>query len=222
MNKSDNKVDKIQSDNSSVSVVRVIFVLAFVIAFVSIYILVYVKTPTKNLAGEGGFNLEQGVAQIGGKFELIDQNDNKFNSENLLGKISLVYFGFTYCPDICPTSLNKLSKVIKALRQYRIDCNLVFITIDPERDTSLVLKEYLKHFDSSFIGLTGNIEDIKKVADDYKVYFAKAKDKTSAGHYLLDHSSFVYLMDKKGRYVKHFYLNTSPEEIIDFIRVNMR
>jgi protein SCO1/2 len=139
----------------------------------------------------------------------------------LHGKLSLIYFGFTYCPDICPTSLQKLSAVIQTLDKYQIDVTPVFITIDPSRDTPALLKEYLGHFHAKFIGLTGTEEQIREVADLFKVFYARAKDAAATkGNYMLDHSSFIYLMDKNGRYMKHFYMSTTEEEMIEYIRIN--
>ena len=203
--------------NSSRNLIRIIVLVGCAIAIVSLYLLISMQTPSKPLAGQGGE--VDGEVQIGGKFELINQNNDNFNSDILLGKLSLIYFGFTYCPDICPTSLQKLTQVLSALDKYNIDVTPVFITIDPERDTTKVLKEYLTHFHKKIIGLTGSVEQTKKVAELFKVYYAKAPNSVN-NNYMLDHSSFIYLLDKKGKYLKHFYMNSTPEEIIEFIRVN--
>ncbi|MDN3030417.1 MAG: SCO family protein [Candidatus Tisiphia sp.] len=196
-------------------IIGIIITLGLLITITSFYLWLSFETPQKPLAGRGrGYNDD---VQIGGKFELTDQDDKIFNSDNLKGKLSLIYFGFTYCPDICPTSLQKIMEVINTLDKYKIDVEFVFITIDPKRDSSDVIKEYLKHFNSKFIGLTGSEQQIKEVADKFKVYYAKID--TNSEDYMLDHSSFVYLMDRQGKYVKHFYLNSSAQEIIEFIRV---
>lgn len=198
---------------------KVIILLSIIIALISSYILLFVELPNKPLAGQGGSITED--VPIGGKFELIDQNGNKFSSDQMRGHLSLIYFGFTYCPDICPTTLNKLSSVISTLEKYKIDIMPIFITIDPKRDTSSLLKEYLGHFHPKFIGLTGSEEDLKHAADLYKVFYTRSEASENSGHnYMIDHSSFVYLMDKNGKYMKHFYMNTPEEEIIEYIRVN--
>lgn len=197
---------------------KVVIFLSLIIAAFSVYILLFIELPDKPLSGQGcGINEN---VPIGGGFILTDQDDNKFNSDRLQGKLSLIYFGFTYCPDICPTSLQKLSTVIQTLDKYQIDVNPVFITLDPARDTPALLKEYLVHFHPKFIGLTGSEEQIKEVADLFKVFYARAGDPHSNGNYMLDHSSFVYLMDKNGKYMKHFYMSTTEEEILEFIRIN--
>lgn len=199
---------------------KFVIILSIIIAVVSVYILIAIELPKKPLAGQGG-NVNEN-ALIGGNFTLTDHNGDVFHSDQLKGKLSLVYFGFTYCPDICPTSLNKLSEVLRTLDQYGIDVNPIFISVDPNRDTSALLKEYLSHFHPKFIGLTGSEDEIKQVADLYKVYYAISEDNTNKDNknYMLDHSSFVYLMDKNGKYMKHFYMNTPAEEIIEFIRIN--
>jgi protein SCO1/2 len=207
-----------KNQDSSNKVARIIIILSTIIAAISIYIVLTVELSDKPLAGQGG--APSGEAQIGGEFTLVDQNGNQFSSEVMHGRFSLVYFGFTFCPDICPTSLQKLTNVITTLEKYQIDVLPIFITVDPARDTFPLLKEYLGHFHEKFIGLTGTEEEIRKVADLYKVYYAIAGGKAEDDKYMLDHSSFVYLMDKNGKYMKHFYMNSSPEEIIEYIRVN--
>ena len=201
-------------------IIRVVLILGAVIAIIAIYLLVAIQTPKKPLTGQGS-NINEDV-QIGGSFELVDQNGEVLNSDSLKGRPSLIYFGFTYCPDVCPTSLQKLTQVMNTLDKYRINVTPVFITIDPQRDTSKVLKEYLQHFYPKFIGLTGSDKQIKQVADKFKVYYARAQNPNYQNNYMIDHSSFIYLMDKNGKYLKHFYLKTPPEEIIEYIRVNCR
>lgn len=201
------------------NIVKILLLVGAGLATVSLYILLSNPIPKKPLAGSGGA-IEENIP-IGGDFELTDQDGKIFNSNQLKGKLSLIYFGFTYCPDVCPTSLQKLSEVITTLDKYRIDVTPVFITIDPERDTSELLKGYLSHFHPRLIGLTGSPEQIKKVADEFKVYYATVVN-TTGDNYMLDHTSFLYLMDKNGKYMKHFYFSSTPEEIIEYIRVNGR
>lgn len=206
-------------NNNSNRVSRIIIFLSIIIAAISAYILLTTELADKPLAGHGD-NLK-GSSDIGGDFVLTDQNGEQFSSDQMKGRISLVYFGFTYCPDICPTSLQKLNFVIDTLEKYKIDILPIFISVDPNRDTPELLKEYLGHFNSKIIGLSGTEKQIREVADAYKVYYGIAQDRdTSDNHYMIDHSSFVYLMNKKGEYVKHFYLTSPAEEIIEFIRVN--
>lgn len=206
-------------ENNSSKLSKIIIALSAIIAAISLYILVAIELPDKPLAGQGGAPDDE--ALIGGNFTLTDHNGNGFSSDLMKGKLSLVYFGFTFCPDICPTSLQKLTNVLTILDKYQIDVLPIFITVDPSRDTKELLKEYLGHFHPKFIGLTGTEKDINKVADLYKVFYARAEGADKAGDkYMIDHSSFVYLMDKNGKYLKHFYMATKAEEIVDFIRTH--
>ncbi|KJV91968.1 SCO family protein [Rickettsia bellii] len=201
------------------NVIKIIIGASLLIGVGALYLLLSLKTPDKPLAGQ--VNIYEDNAEIGGDFELIDQNGELFNSDELKGKLSLIYFGFTSCPDICPTSLNKITKAVEILSENKIDIVPVFITIDPSRDTPAVLKEYLKHFHPKFIGLTGDEKQIREVADKFKVYYAKAASENDNDQdYMLDHSSFTYLMDKNGKYLKHFYLDSAPSEIMEFLKSN--
>jgi protein SCO1 len=205
-------------NNSSNKLSKIIIALSIIIAAISLYILLAIELPSKPLAGTGG--APQDEALIGGDFVLTDYNGEEFNSDMMKGKLSLVYFGFTFCPDICPTSLQKLATVINTLDKYQINILPIFITVDPSRDSKELLKEYLNHFHPKFLGLTGTEEEIRKVADLYKVFYTKAKNSAaSEDKYMIDHSSFVYLIDENGKYLKHFYMSTKAEEIIEFIRI---
>jgi len=207
------------NQKSSSKVTKIIIALSIIIAAISLYILLVIKLPNKPLAGQGGAPEEN--VPIGGDFVLTDHNGNEFSSDMMKGKLSLVYFGFTFCPDICPASLQKLTNVLSALGKYQIDVLPIFITVDPARDTPDILKEYLGHFHPKFVGLTGSEEKIREVANLYKVFYAIAEGVTEKDDkYMLDHSSFVYLMDRNGKYMKHFYMNSTPEEIIEYIRIN--
>lgn len=201
------------------NVIKIIIGVSLLIGVGALYLLLSLKTPDKPLAGQ--VNIYEDNAEIGGDFELIDQNGEIFSSDELKGKLSLIYFGFTSCPDICPTSLNKITKAVEILSENKIDIVPVFITIDPSRDTPAVLKEYLKHFHPKFIGLTDDEKQIREVADKFKVYYAKAASENDNDQdYMLDHSSFTYLMDKNGKYLNHFYLDSAPSEIMEFLKSN--
>lgn len=206
------------ANNSVKKASKIILILSLIIAVISLYILFTVDLPNKPLSGQGGLKQDQS-ALIGGKFDLTDHHQQPFSSQQMLGKLSLVYFGFTFCPDICPTSLHKLAEIITTLDKYQIDILPLFITIDPSRDQADLLKEYLGHFHPKILGLTGSEAEIRKVADLYKVYYAKSTDSAEKDDkYMIDHSSFLYLMGKDGNYIKHFYLTDSAADIIEFIR----
>ncbi len=167
------------------------------------------------LAGNRKADTDQPV--IGGAFELVDQNGKPFTEKNLKGKYSLIYFGYTYCPDVCPTELQTMTQALEMLGPMASRIRPVMISVDPERDTPEVLKEYLTNFYPGFVGLTGTPEQVRKAGQAYRVFYRKTDEK-SASDYLMDHSSIVYLMDPKGRYLKHFAYGTSPEKMADGIR----
>lgn len=150
-----------------------------------------------------------GKALIGGAFELIDQNGQKFSSEQLKGKKSLVFFGFTNCPSVCPTTMAVLTTALEKVEAGKVQP--VFISVDPERDTPEVLKKFLASFHPSFIGLTGDEEQIERVKKAYKIYAKKAGE--AAENYDVDHSALIYLMDENGEYLSHFNDSNSAEEI---------
>ncbi|KAK9313939.1 SCO1/SenC-domain-containing protein [Lipomyces starkeyi] len=146
-----------------------------------------------------------GKALIGGPFQLIDQNGGIFTQENLKGKFSLIYFGFTLCPDICPEELDKMAIIIKNLGKQGIDIQPIFISCDPIRDTPPVLKKYLEDFDiEGIVGLTGSYSDVEACCKAYRVYFSTPPDVTAEDDYIVDHSIFFYLMDPEGDFVNVF------------------
>ena len=207
------------SENNNKGPAKIIIILSLIIAAISAYVLLTQELPNKPLAGKGQPS-DSNELEIGGSFSLVTSNGEVFTEKDLEGKISLIYFGFTFCPDICPTSLHKLNHVIDTLDRYQIEIQPIFITIDPTRDTKDLLKEYLAHFNPKIIGLTGSEGEVKDIADKYKVYYAKSGHDNNHSNYMLDHTSFMYLIDSSGRYVKHFYLSDTEEDIIEFIRIN--
>jgi protein SCO1/2 len=139
------------------------------------------------------------ILPIGGDFTLTDQNGRPFSLSSLEGKAVLIFFGYTMCPDACPTTLSKLSTATARLSDAeRRRVKVLYITIDPERDTPAVLKEHLGYFSVDTTGLTGSVEDITKVAAQYGAHFEKTGDKTAAG-YLMSHTVSVFGLDEKGR-----------------------
>ncbi len=167
------------------------------------------------LAGNRKDNADQPV--IGGAFELVDQNGKPFTEKDLKGKYSLIYFGYTFCPDVCPTELQTMTQALEMLGPLAKKIRPVMISVDPERDTPEVLKEYLTNFYPGFVGLTGTPEQVRRAGQAYRVFYRKTDEK-SASDYLMDHSSIVYLMDPEGRYLKHFAYGTTPEKMAEGIR----
>ena len=165
-------------------------------------------------AGWIGWDAWQGKQPgIGGPFALTDQNGKTVTSDSLKGKPTLIYFGYTFCPDVCPTSLLLMETAVEQLGPDATKkVNLVFITIDPERDTKELIKGYVSNFGSTFIGLTGTPAQVEQVARAYRVYSQKVPGKDGAP-YLMDHSSIVYLLDRNGRFVTHFTHEAKAETI---------
>jgi len=139
-----------------------------------------------------------GVANIGGVFALTDTDGRLFTEKNLLGKPSAVFFGFTYCPEICPTTLFELSTLAEQLGPIADKLNFVFISVDAERDGFTQVKQYLEAFDDRIIGLAGTPEQIEGVTKAYKIYYAKVP--LENGDYTIDHTASVILMNKQGRF----------------------
>jgi len=157
--------------------------------------------------------MKGGQPAIGGPFTLVDQNGRTVTNEMLKGKPTLIYFGYTFCPDVCPTSLLLMETAIEKLGPDAAKkVNLVFITIDPERDTQKLIKDYVSNFSPTFIGLTGTPEQVTAAARAYRVYYQKVPGKDGAP-YLMDHSSIVYLLDRNGRFVTHFTHEAKAEAI---------
>jgi protein SCO1 len=140
-----------------------------------------------------------GVASIGGPFSLVDDTGAPVTERTLAGKPSVMYFGYTFCPDVCPTTLLDMSRWIKALGPDADKLNYVFVTVDPERDTQKLMHAYLSSFDKHIRGFTGTPEQIAKIAREYRVYYKKVP--TDDGGYLMDHSAIIYLMGPDEKFV---------------------
>lgn len=164
-----------------------------------------------------------GKPRIGGAFELIDQDGRPFSSDSLKGRYSLVYFGFSHCPDICPEELDKMALMFDEVQKERPGALApVFVTCDPERDTPEVLKEYLAEFHPDFIGLTGTYEQIKAMCKAYRVYFSTPRDVKPGQDYLVDHSIYFYLMDPEGDFVEALGRQHSPKAGANIILDHMK
>jgi protein SCO1 len=157
--------------------------------------------------GTGG---SPSASAIGGPFNLIDQNGKPLTDQDMKGRPFLVFFGYTHCPDVCPTTLFDVSEVMRALGKDAERTAAVFITVDPARDTAPVMKDYLSSFDPHLFGATGDEKAIEAVEKTYRVYAKKIP--TGDGEYSMDHTALVYLMDKQGRFVAPFSLKRKPAE----------
>jgi protein SCO1/2 len=149
------------------------------------------------------------TARIGGPFDLIDQNGARVTDRDLRGKPTAIFFGFTYCPEICPTAMGHLTQWMQELGPAADRLNVVFISIDPERDTPQQLKLFLSSFDPRIRGLTGSPEAVAQAAKAYRVFYKKVP--LEGGDYTMDHSTPIYLMDAKGRFVEPIGYNFPPE-----------
>lgn len=154
-------------------------------------------------------------ASIGGAFALTDQNGIRRSQTDFAGRPMLIYFGFTYCPDVCPTALDIMGGTLDALQQRDAIAyerlQPVFISVDPARDTPPVLRDYLAYFHPRLSGLTGSQADIDAIKSAFKIYAARGAAEDENGNYNVDHSSFFYLMDENNRYLAHFDHAITPE-----------
>ena len=167
--------------------------------------LAVVLIVTRNLSSP----VAQQIAAIGGPFKLVDQDGKELSDQDMKGRPFLVFFGFTHCPDVCPTALFEISEILRSLGGEGSRIGALFVTVDPERDTPAVLKEYLSSFDPRLKGLTGDPAAIAAVSKAYRVYYKKVP--LDQGGYTMDHTAIVYLMDKEGRFVAPFSLKRTAD-----------
>ena len=163
-----------------------------------------------------------GKAALGGPFELIDQDSKPYSDANLKGQWALLYFGFTFCPDICPDELNKITAVVNELDKSMYAGPIlqpVLITVDPRRDTAPKMKQYIKQFHPRFVGLTGTTEQVRKVTKAYRVYFNPTNDDDE--NYLVDHSIIAYLLNPEGEFVAFYGQEVLAGEMIPKIETQI-
>ncbi|KQW21300.1 copper-binding protein [Afipia sp. Root123D2] len=149
-------------------------------------------------------------AAIGGSFQLTDQAGQTVTEKSLQGRPTLIFFGFTHCPDVCPTALFEMSEVLRAMGKDADRVNSYFVSVDPERDTPDIIKTYLQSFDPHLKGLTGSEAQVAAMMSAYRVYAKKVPLKD--GDYTMDHTALIYLMDRDGKFVAPFNLKRTPEE----------
>lgn len=147
--------------------------------------------------------------KIGGPFSLIDQNGQRVNESVLAGHYNLIYFGFTYCPAICPTELQKINVTLKQLGNLAEKIQPVFITIDPERDTPAIIKPYIAQFHPRMLGLTGTVDEVAAALKAYKVYARKVDD-PGLSDYTMDHSSYIYFIAPDGTLIGMYPIDSTP------------
>jgi cytochrome oxidase Cu insertion factor (SCO1/SenC/PrrC family) len=161
-----------------------------------------------------------GAVSVGGPFSLVDQTGRDVTDADYRGKWMLVYFGYTFCPDVCPTELQTISSAMDLLGPEAQRVVPIFITVDPERDTPDLMANYVRLFDDRLVGLTGTPAQIAAVAKAYRVYYARVTPKGSQD-YLMDHSSFIYLMGPDGRFRGVFHQGMAAKDLADGIRAKM-
>ncbi|WP_137043302.1 SCO family protein [Pseudolabrys sp. FHR47] len=160
--------------------------------------------------GNFGNNAVSSASAVGGPFKLVNQNGQPITDEDFKGKPLLIFFGFTHCPDVCPTTLFEVSEMFRALGKDADRVNALFISVDPERDTPALMKDYLSSFDPHLMAATGDRAAVDVAIKAYRVYAKKIP--TKGDDYTMDHTAIVYLMDKQGRFVAPFNLKRSPAE----------
>lgn len=168
----------------------------------------------------GGVQLPQGMA-LGGPFSLTDHTGRAVTEGDFAGRFLLVYFGFTYCPDVCPTELGTIAAAMDALEEQGERVTPVFVTIDPERDTPAAMADYVSRFHPRMVGLTGTPQQVAAAARAYRVFYAKV-ERPEMTQYLMDHSSFIYLVGPDGRVRSLFRPETAPEAIAQAVRGQLR
>jgi protein SCO1 len=148
---------------------------------------------------------------VGGPFKLVDQTGQEFTDKTVAGKPFLVFFGFTHCPDVCPTKLFEISQVLNAMGDKAKDLQVLFVTVDPERDTPDVMGRYVSSFNPKIRGLTGDRPSVDAMIKAYRAYSKKVP--TEDGSYTMDHTSIVYMMDRNGQFVAPLNLDRAPDEV---------
>ncbi len=192
---------------------KIALIVAFAAALVGVIFMVDAL-----YGGRGGSG---GIVKIGGPFTLVDHDGKARGDGDFKGEHLLIYFGYTYCPDVCPTALSDMALALDELGDEAAKVRPLLITVDPSRDTPERLKSYVANFHPRLVGLTGSEQAVAAVAKAYRVYFAKSNTEAAPGEYLMDHTSIIYLMSPDGRYLTHFTHGTSAETMARRIRDNL-
>ncbi len=161
-----------------------------------------------------------GLAEIGigGRFNLVDIDSRPRTDADFRGKLMLVEFGYTFCPDVCPLGLQLFADVLDQLGPAADDVQPIFITLDPERDTPEVLRSYVNHFSPRIVALTGSREAVDAATKAYRVYYKLGADRAANPNYLVDHSAILYVMGRDGKYLAHFTHETPPDRVVALLR----
>ena len=180
-----------------------------VVAVMAVVAVVGVRWLMPAAEDESGTSSE---ALIGGPLTLSDQTGKRVTDQDYRGRLMLVYFGYTFCPDVCPLGLQTIATALDDLpAEVQDQVVPLFVTVDPARDTVPVMRDYVAQFHPRLVGLTGSEAEIEQMLRAYRVYASKAAAPAGDDSYLVDHSTITYLMDKQGRYLTHFGHDTTPE-----------
>ncbi len=211
--------------------IRILFACLIALVGIAFYVKtvsnspIHIGAPENSNLGDGGpvavvkVGKTHGQAKIGGHFELQDTEGKTRTEADYKGKFMVVYFGYSFCPDICPAALYNLTAAFNQMSAAELDQFApLFVSVDPERDTVANMKLYMTNFHSRIVGLTGDSQQIEAAKKAYRVYAQKAQPDGTSTDYLIDHSSIVYLMDRQGRYISSFNHQTDPETIIKTLR----
>ncbi|MBI1260112.1 MAG: redoxin domain-containing protein [Rhizobiales bacterium] len=188
-----------------------LIILALLASIAALAVLLVAQISASGPKGEAPV-VSTGKPQVGGPFTLTDETGKTVTQDDFKGQFMLIYFGFTFCPDVCPTELQVMAAAINALGDDADQVTPILITVDPARDTPEVMAKYVPQFSPRLKGLTGTPEQIAQVAKEYRVFYEKVQDDSSTD-YTMDHSSIVYLMGPDGQFLSFFPPATSPDEI---------
>ena len=189
---------------------RIAFAAVTLLVAVAIGVYALMSSPKQ---GQRSF----GEALVGGPFTMVNQKGETVTEKSFAGKPMLLFFGYTYCPDVCPTELQVMAEALRQLGDKASDIQPILVSIDPARDTPQVLADYVANFGPQFVGLTGTPDQVKAMADAYRVFYAKVENKDDPQAYLMDHSSIIYLMGADGKFLKHFTYSTDAKALAEGI-----
>ncbi len=186
-----------------------------IVILIILFVLFIIKQFIESINSNQNDTLNQ--INIGGSFNLIDQNGNLFYSKNV-NKHKVIYFGYTFCPDVCPFDILKLSNFFEQNIRAQKYLQPIFITVDPKRDNYNQINNFLENFDDSIIGLTGTEEMINNVVKNFKVYKKKSSQENDIDNYLIDHTALFYILDKNDKYITHISTKNFNEDFAAFIK----
>lgn len=196
--------------------IALILIFSLGLVGVSLYVISTLDPGKKPSPQADIINMDKSNLTVSSDFVLHDMKGERFDKESFKNKYSIIYFGFTHCPDFCDESLTKLSSIISGIdKKYLNDVQFVFISVDPNRDTKDVLQKYVGNFNDKIIAATGELKEIEKLTNSLKAYFSIKQPTESDDNYYVDHSAFFYLTNKEGILVDQFTYNAKPEAIIE-------